>query len=180
MRPMEFPPRVPLRLTDSVVTLSNYTEADAVGLFEALADPLCWEHIPRVIPVTASELHDQIATKLDGHRITYTIVHNGHVVGTTSIIDIGDPDGVEVGATQLTPTMWGSGVNQRSKKLLTDALFAAGCTWVQFRTDERNHRSAAAIRRLGAVELGVRPDTLVRRDGSRRASAFFRLYPHHN
>lgn len=172
---MAFPPAVPTRLDDGVVFLTPYEETDAGPLFDALDDPRCWEHIPRDIPGTRTELHRQIIAKLDGHRLTYTIRSGGQVVGTTSVIDVDENEGVEIGATQLAPTAWGTGVNARSKDLLTAALFAAGSSWVQFRTDERNARSAAAIRKLGAMDLGVRQDARVRRDGSIRASAFFRL-----
>jgi N-acetyltransferase len=46
---------------------------------------------------------------------------------------------------------------------------------VQLRTDERNGRSAAAIRKLGAIDLGIRQEQHVRRDGSRRRSRIFRI-----
>jgi RimJ/RimL family protein N-acetyltransferase len=54
-------------------------------------------------------------------------------------------------------------------------IFRHGAQWIQLRTDERNGRSAAAIRKLGATDLGVRQDRLVRRDGTQRCSRFFRL-----
>ncbi len=148
----------------------------AAALFTALSDPSCWEHIPRPIPSNASELRDQIAAKLDGHRLTFTIRIDEQVIGTTSIIDVDDPQGVEIGATQLSTGAWGTGVNRRVKRLLIAALFASGCNWVQFRMDERNVRSAAAIRFLGAEDLGIRQDTIIRRDGCTRSSAFFRLH----
>lgn len=158
------------------LVLTRYDRADAAALFMALNDPVCWEHIPRAVPSNASELGDQIAAKLDGHRLTLTIRRDGQVIGTTSIIDVDDPRGVEIGATQLSPGVWGTGVNRRVKRLLIAALFEAGYEWVQFRTDERNLRSAAAIRGLGAEDLGIRQDTIIRRDGSTRSSAFFRLH----
>lgn len=98
----------------------------AAALFTALSDPSCWEHIPRPIPSNASELRDQIAAKLDGHRLTFTIRIDEQVIGTTSIIDVDDPQGVEIGATQLSTGAWGTGVNRRVKRLLIAALFASG------------------------------------------------------
>lgn len=44
------------------------------------------------------------------------------------------------------------------KRLLLAALFQHGAQWVQLRTDERNGRSAAAIRKLGAADLGLRQE----------------------
>jgi RimJ/RimL family protein N-acetyltransferase len=83
---------------------------------------------------------------------------------------------VEIGGTQLTPAQWGTGLNGAIKQLLLDVVFAQGASWVQLRTDERNGRSAAAIRKLpGVRELGLREDVRTRRDGSRRRSLLFRI-----
>jgi hypothetical protein len=54
-------------------------------------------------------------------------------------------------------------------------LFGNSAQWVQLRTDERNERSAAAIRKLGATDLGTRQENLVRRDGTIRRSRIFRV-----
>ena len=61
------------------------------------------------------------------------------------------------------------------KRLLLAVIFRHGAEWVQLRTDERNGRSAAAISKLGAADLGVRQEHLIRRDGRRRRSRIFRL-----
>jgi RimJ/RimL family protein N-acetyltransferase len=82
---------------------------------------------------------------------------------------------VEVGGTLLGPGVWGTGVNTEVKRLLLAVMFRQGAEWVRLRTDVRNGRSAAAIRKLGATELGVRQEDLVRRDGSRRNGWIFRL-----
>ena len=73
--------------------------------------------------------------------------------------------------------MWGTGVNAEVKRLLLAVIFRHGAQWVQLRTDERNGRSAAAIRKLDATDLGLRQEHLMRRDGTRRLSRIFRLYP---
>ena len=94
---------------------------------------------------------------------------------TSVLFDPADPGGCEVGGTQLGPAWWGTGVNTQCKRLLLGALFVRGAQWVQLRTDERNGRSAAAISKLGARDLGTHPDTRVRRDGTRRRSRIFRV-----
>lgn len=71
--------------------------------------------------------------------------------------------------------MWATGVNTEVKRLLLAVIFRQGAQWVQLRTDERNGRSAAAIRKLGATDLGIRQEHLVRRDGTRPANRIFRL-----
>lgn len=164
-------------MVDGAVRLDAYRAADAGDLFVALDDVRAWEHIPRDVPDGPEQLHDAIRSRLeDGTRATFVVRDGGRIVGMTSVVfDPSDPDGAEIGGTQLSPETWGTGVNGIAKRLLIRTLFVAGASWVQFRTDERNLRSAAAIRKLGAVDLGVRDDTLVRRDGTVRRSRFFRL-----
>jgi N-acetyltransferase len=126
------------------------------------------------VPKSAG-LDESIRSKLaDGSRVTFTIRQGGRVVGMTSVLfDPHDPAGTEVGGTQLDPRVWGTGVNTGVKRLLFDVIFRHGAEWIQLRTDERNGRSAAAIRKLGATDLGVRQDHRARRDGTLRQSRVF-------
>lgn len=171
----------PLELTaelgDDALSLRPYSTEDAAALFAALSDERVWEHIPRTVPIDVAALDAMIQAKLvDGRRSTFVIRLDQHVVGMTSVLfDPTDPDGVEVGGTQMNPAVWGTGVNQRAKRVLFAALFAQGARWIQLRTDERNERSAAAIRKLGASDLGTHQDDRVRRDGTRRRSRLFRV-----
>ncbi|WP_431955431.1 GNAT family N-acetyltransferase [Nocardia lijiangensis] len=159
------------------MSLREYCSGDAEGLFAALRDERAWEHIPRRIPRDCTELDsDMQAGPAAVPRLAFTVRRGGEIVGRTSIFyDPSAPAGVEIGATQFDPSVWGTGVNTRAKRVLVRALFDQGAEWIQFRTDERNARSAAAIRKLGAADLGVRQDDLVRREGTVRRSRFFRL-----
>jgi N-acetyltransferase len=131
----------------------------------------------RAVPADAAALDEVIRSRLaDGYRATFTVRQGGRVVGVTSVLfDPHDPAGAEVGGTLLDPGVWGAGVNTEVKRLLLAVIFRHGAQWVQLRTDERNGRSAAAIRKLGATDLGVRQEHLVRRDGTRRRSLIFRI-----
>lgn len=174
---MEWPVRFPAEMTAGPLSVRPYQPADAAELFESLTDERAWEHIPRAIPADAASLDVSIRSLLaDGGRLTFTVRQGGRVVGMTSIIfDPRDAGGVEVGGTQFNPDVWGTGVNSEVKRLLCSVIFHHGAEWIQLRTDERNGRSAAAILKLGATDLGVQQDDLVRRDGTRRRSRFFRL-----
>jgi RimJ/RimL family protein N-acetyltransferase len=174
---MKWPIRLPSDLSDGDLSLRQYRSEDAAELFCALQDERAWTHIPREVPVDATALDSGIHAKLaDRQRLVLTARLAGLVVGTTSVLyDLSAPDGAEIGGTQFNPTVWGSGVNTRSKQLLLRELFRQGALSVQFRTDERNLRSAAAIRKLGATEIGVREHDLQRRDGTWRRSVIFRL-----
>ena len=171
---MEFP----VEMSDGDLSLRPYAAGDATALFAALSDERAWEHIPRVVPIDASALDAMIQAKIvEGLRATFVIRMNHRVVGMSSVLfDPQDPAGVEVGGTQIDPKrVGGTGVNRRAKRLLFTVLFAQGAQWVQLRTDERNERSAAAIRKLGARDLGAQQDDRVRRDGTRRRSLLFRI-----
>jgi RimJ/RimL family protein N-acetyltransferase len=174
---VDWPVRFPAEMSAGPVSVRPYICADAAELFTALDDERAGEHIPRAVPVDAASLDESIQSKLaDGTRLTFTVRQGSRVVGMTSVIfDPVDPAGAEVGGTQYDPAVWGTGVNAAVKRLLFPVVFAHGAQWIQLRTDERNERSAAAIRKLGATDLGVHQDNLVRRDGTRRRSRFFRL-----
>jgi N-acetyltransferase len=176
---MDWPVGFPAEMTAGTISVRPYDPADAAELFESLADERVWEHMIRAVPADAAVLDEVIRSRLtDGCRVTFTIRQGGRAVGITSVLfDPNDPAGVEVGGTLLDPRMWGTGVNTEVKRLLLAVIFRHGARWVQLRTDERNRRSAAAIRKLGATDLGIHQEHLVRRDGTRRQSRIFRLDP---
>jgi N-acetyltransferase len=63
---------------------------------------------------------------------------------------------VEIGATWLSPSSWGSGANVEAKLLMFEHAFEyLGCLRVELRTDPRNGRSRAAIAATGAQFEGV-------------------------
>ncbi|MGE7604129.1 GNAT family N-acetyltransferase [Peribacillus sp. NPDC097675] len=81
----------------------------------------------------------------------------GSVIGSTSLRDIQfDNQTVEIGSTWYHPSKWRTAVNTECKFLLLQHAFE---TWqmnrVEFRTDELNRKSRAAITRLGALEEGM-------------------------
>ncbi len=131
----------------------------------------------RAIPAGAAALDEVIRSRLaDGYRATFTARQGGRIVGMTSVLfDLHDPAGAEVGGTLLDPGVWGTGVNMEVKRLLLAVILRHGAQWVQLRIHERNGRPAAAIRKLGATDLGIRQEHPVRRDGTRRQSRMFRL-----
>jgi N-acetyltransferase len=174
---MDWPVHFPAEMSAGTVSVRSYDPADAAELFEPLADERVWEHMSRAAPADAGVLDEVIRARLaDGYRATFTIRQGGRVVGITSVLfDPDDPAGAEVGGTLLDPAVWGTGVNTEVKWLLLAVIFRHGAEWVQLRTDERNGRSAAAIRKLGATDLGIRQEDLIRRDGTRRRSRIFRL-----
>ncbi len=174
---MEWPVRFPAEMSAGSTSVCPYDPADAVELFESLADARVWEHMSRALPADAATLDEVIRSKFAGGCwATFTVRQRGRAVGITSVVfDPDHPAGAEIGGTLLDPGAWGTGVNTEVKWLLLAVIFRHGADWVQLCTDERNGRSAAAIQKLGARELGIRQENLVRRDGTRRRSRIFRI-----
>ena len=174
---MDWPVAFPAEMSMGTISVRCYDPADAAELLEPLADERVWEHMSRAAPRDAATLDEIIRSRLaDGYRATFTVRQDSRAVGITSVlVDPHDPAGAEIGGTLLGPGAWGTGVNTAVKQLLLTVIFRHGAQWVQLRTDERNGRSAAAIRKLGATDLGIREEPHIRRDGTRRRSRIFRL-----
>ncbi|HWT44198.1 MAG TPA: GNAT family protein [Sphingopyxis sp.] len=89
-------------------------------------------------------------------RMPYAILDGDRLVGMTAWLR---PDmsaqTVEVGNSFIHPDARGTGFNGRVKRLMLDHAFAAGIRRVEFRIDERNKRSQAAVAKLGCTREGV-------------------------
>lgn len=158
---------------DGPVTVEPF--GSARELFAALDDDTVWAHIPRPWATSAEELEQRLAVP---NRQPHVIRNEGRVIGTSSyLFDPDDPDGVEIGATMLARSVWGTGVNTHAKRIMLAAAFAGGARWIRLRTDERNARSAAAILKLpGAREVEPRREPHIERaDGTVRTSRMFRI-----
>jgi len=91
-----------------------------------------------------------------GGRMPYAIMDGDTLVGMTAWLR---PDmsaqTVEVGNSFVHPDARGTGFNGRVKKLMLDHAFAVGIRRIEFRIDERNKRSQAAVAKLGCHKDGV-------------------------
>jgi RimJ/RimL family protein N-acetyltransferase len=66
-------------------------------------------------------------------------------------------------------------LNRRIKTLLLDRAFACGIRRVEFRVDNRNERSKAAVRKLGAVQDGLIRAERITWTGHVRDTALFSI-----
>lgn len=91
-----------------------------------------------------------------GNRMPYAIMDGERLVGMTAYLR---PDWtaqtVEIGNSYIHPDARGTGFNGRVKRLMLDHAFAAGIRRIEFRIDERNKRSQAAVAKLGCTKEGV-------------------------
>jgi RimJ/RimL family protein N-acetyltransferase len=98
------------------------------------------------------------AASLDGSRgwQMWAILRDGLLVGCTGFCpDPQTPGVVEVGTTYLAPGARGSAVNGTAKWLVLSHLFGSGFHRVEFRVDDRNGRSKAAVEKIGARWEGL-------------------------
>lgn len=101
---------------------------------------------------------DASFTTLLGHdsRMPYAIFDGDRLVGMTAWLR---PDWsaqtIEIGNSYIHPDVRATGFNGRLKRLMIGHAFDVGIRRIEFRIDERNMRSQAAVAKLGGVKEGV-------------------------
>jgi RimJ/RimL family protein N-acetyltransferase len=113
-----------------------------------------------------------------GGRMPYAIFDGDRLVGMTAWLR---PDWsaqtVEIGNSYIHPDARGTGFNGRLKRLMIDHAFAVGIRRIEFRIDERNKRSQAAVAKLGATKEGVLRSERITWTGYDRDTGLWSLLP---
>jgi RimJ/RimL family protein N-acetyltransferase len=87
---------------------------------------------------------------------TFVLFEGEDLAGMSSFLGIDEGRGVlEIGGTYYRPQFRGTGFNRRVKDMMLRRAFDCGFRRVEFRVDERNKRSQAAMAKLGAVREGL-------------------------
>ena len=87
---------------------------------------------------------------------TFVLFEGDELAGMSSFLGIDESRNVlEIGGTYYRPKFRGTGYNRRVKDMMLRRAFACGIRRVEFRVDERNKRSQAAMAKLGAVREGL-------------------------
>ena len=87
---------------------------------------------------------------------TFLLFEGDELVGMSSFLGIDTHRGVlEIGGTYYRPKFRGIGFNRRAKDMMLRRAFERGFRRVEFRVDERNKRSQAAMAKLGATREGL-------------------------
>ena len=109
-------------------------------------------------------------------RIMFAVVDDARLAGMTGYLA---PDRaratVEIGSTYLAPRARGGGLNTRLKRLMIGHAFACGARRIEFRIDDRNVRSKAAVAKLGAVREGLLRQDRITWTGHVRDTALFSI-----
>ena len=140
------------------VRLDPLAEAHKTALRAACeADQAIWEIYPYSMAGAGFEPYwTRSMRRIEaGEAVIFAVLKDGAVVGVSGF----GPDKVnattEIGGTYLHPGVRGGPANPEAKRLMLAHAFASGARRVQFKVDAANLRSAAAMRKLGAVQEGV-------------------------
>ena len=87
---------------------------------------------------------------------TLVLFDGDQLAGMSSYLGIDEARQVlEIGGTYYRPHLRGTGLNRRVKDMMLARAFECGIRRVEFRVDNRNGRSQAAMKKLGAVREGL-------------------------
>ena len=165
-------------LEDERVLLRPLMQEDAVYLLTYVkAEPSLWKYA--LTPIATEQAFDQyIRTAIESRHlktaypfIVFDKLQNKYV-GSTRFYDIQmDNCSTQFGYTWYSEKTWGTGLNEHCKLLLlTYAFETIGFERVEFRADNRNKRSIAAMQKIGCTVEGILRNHLPTSDGTRRDS----------
>ncbi|MEM8710176.1 MAG: GNAT family protein [Planctomycetota bacterium] len=165
------------RVSLTPLALDNVDELVRFGL-----DVRIWEKSPFPME-SANDLRAYVEAalreKAEGQSLPFVtrLRASGDAVGCTRFGNVSTADlRAEIGWTWLAPQHWRTGINVEAKLLmLTFAFDTLGLRRVEFKTDERNARSRAAIEALGATFEGTHRKHMVTRGGGVRNSVYYSI-----
>jgi RimJ/RimL family protein N-acetyltransferase len=147
------------------------------GLGAAGGDPSIWTYMPHDVSAGQLAFIQWLASENAQDRmITYAVrrLSDDALVGSTSFLAIAPEHAkVEIGATWYQPSAQATAVNPEAKYLLLGNAFAANYNRVELKTDSRNARSRAAMKKMGATEEGTLRGHMWMPQGYFRDSVYF-------
>jgi N-acetyltransferase len=158
-----FDPTQDYILENDIVLLRPLIESDYDNLLTfALYEPELWK-FSLVSPAGAGGMKDYIAAAIDGRAkgIEYPFIvfdkRTQQYAGSTRFYDIQmNNKSMQLGYTWYGKAFQATGLNKNCKLLLLQFAFETlGLERVEFRADNNNERSKAAMRSIGCVEEGV-------------------------
>jgi RimJ/RimL family protein N-acetyltransferase len=165
-------------LQNERVLLRPLVQEDAVFLSPYVKEePTLWKYA--LTPITTDQEFEQyIATAIETRHLksAYPFIVFDKLqkkyVGSTRFYDIQlNNSSTQFGYTWYSECTWGTGLNEHCKLLLLEFAFETiGFERVEFRADNRNKRSIAAMKKIGCTVEGILRNHLPTSDGTRRDS----------
>ncbi|KAF0106686.1 MAG: N-acetyltransferase GCN5 [Hyphomonadaceae bacterium] len=162
------------------VTLRPLSTEYFDALIEIAKDKNIWTHYPMSLhepDLMRGNLEQLLQLQAARQWIAHVVIApNGEIVGQTCYLNLREPDcGVEIGGTWYDAKYHGSKINPAAKLLMLGNAFDAGAVRVEFKTDELNLKSRAAILKLGAKFEGIFRKHMKRVNGTWRDSAYYSI-----
>jgi RimJ/RimL family protein N-acetyltransferase len=144
-------------------------------LWEVAQDERVWRWMRVRGDESREAFHEWFVATHAAGTFPFATIINGVPLGHTSYLNVREADRVaEIGNTWLAPQAWGTGANTEAKLLLLQHAFEdEGLLRVEFKTDEQNDRSRAALAALPAQFEGIFRKHMLVRGGARRDSAWY-------
>ena len=137
-------------------------------------DQEIWEIYP--YSMLGEHFDEAIAARRAAPGANFAAFQGEEVVGITSYLRPDAVQGVvDIGGTYIAPRMRGTDFNRRMKRLMIEHAFACGFRRIEFRVDERNTRSQAAVLKLGAKREGLLRQDRITWTGHIRNTCIFGL-----
>ena len=170
----------PLTLEGTHVRLEPLAERHVAGLYAVGRQADDWAYMPRGCFTSEGDCRVWMLEALaEEGQVAFAILDrvSGEPVGSSRYLNIRPPHrGLEIGWTWLGRDWQRTPVNTEAKLLLLGHAFEAlGAIRVEFKTDERNTRSQAALERIGATREGVLRQHMIVQDGFLRNSVYFSI-----
>ena len=166
-------------LTGRFVALEPLEARHHTGLVAAASDTGIFAYMPfDTTEGFAARLGWFTSENQSGRMISYAVrrLADGTIVGSTSYLNIAPADAkVEIGSTWYAPEAQASAVNPEAKYLLLSNAFGKRWNRVEFKTDAKNARSRAALKKLGANEEGTLRGHMWMPQGYFRDSVYFSI-----
>ena len=165
-------------LENERVLLRPLVQDDAVYLSAYVKEePALWKYA--LTPITTDQKFEQyIRTAVEARQlksaypfIVFDKLQNKYV-GSTRFYDIQlNNSTTQFGYTWYSESTWGTGLNEHCKFLLLQFAFETiGFERIEFRADNRNKRSIAAMQKIGFTVDGILRNHLPSSDGTSRDS----------
>jgi len=165
-------------LENERVLLRPLVQDDAVYLSAYVKkEPALWKYA--LTPITTDQKFEQyIRTAVEARQlksaypfIVFDKLQNKYV-GSTRFYDIQlNNSTTQFGYTWYSESTWGTGLNEHCKFLLLQFAFETiGFERIEFRADNRNKRSIAAMQKIGFTVDGILRNHLPPSDGTSRDS----------
>lgn len=181
-----FPPEpmlvAPVTLEGRVVRLEPLGYEHLDGLAEVALEPAIWRWMP-LLPGGREDVRALISAALEGQarggELPFATVERagGRPIGSSRYLAIERlHHRLEIGWTWLAPRWQRTAANTEAKLLMLGHAFETlRCNRVEFKTDERNTPSRAAILALGARFEGVFRNHMIVPPGRLRHSAYYAI-----